>query len=63
MKFVGNQKTGDTFGLVCRMCPMHIMEQGDRLNCMKKGQILEVLRGHSLLSGDRNHLPNKEGFI
>ena len=43
MKFVENQKADEMLDLVCRMCPMHLLEPGDKLNCMKKGQILEVL--------------------
>ena len=43
MKFIAGQKADDTLDLVCRMCPMHLLEPGDRLKCMTKGQILEVL--------------------
>ncbi len=42
MKFVDNVKADDTLDIVCRMCPMHLLEPGDKLNCMKKGQVLEV---------------------
>ncbi|MBW1828845.1 MAG: sulfurtransferase TusA family protein [Deltaproteobacteria bacterium] len=43
MKFVENQKPDEILDIVCRMCPMHLLEPGDKLNCMKKGQVLEVL--------------------
>ncbi len=43
MKFVKNQKSDDQLDLVCRMCPMHLLEPGDKLRCMKKGEVLEVL--------------------
>lgn len=43
MKFVKDQEADEMLDLVCRMCPMHLLEPGDKLKCMKKGQILEVL--------------------
>lgn len=43
MKFVKEQGADEMLDLVCRMCPMHLLEPGDKLKCMKKGQILEVL--------------------
>ena len=43
MKFKEDQSSDETLDLVCRMCPLHLMEPGDRLKCMKKGQVLEVL--------------------
>jgi len=43
MKFVDNVNADDSLDIVCRMCPMHLLEPGDKLNCMKKGQVLEVL--------------------
>ncbi len=43
MKFVEDVKADDSLDIVCRMCPMHLLEPGDKLNCMKKGQVLEVL--------------------
>jgi TusA-related sulfurtransferase len=43
MKFVNDKKADESLDLVCRMCPMHLLEPGDRLKCMKKGQVLEVL--------------------
>ncbi len=43
MNFVNNHPSDDTLDLVCRMCPMHLLEPGDKLRCMEKGQILEVL--------------------
>ena len=43
MKFVKDIPADETLDLVCRMCPMHLLEPGDKLKCMKKGQILQVL--------------------
>ena len=43
MKFIENQKADETLDLVYRMCPLHLLEPGDKIECMKKGQILEVL--------------------
>ncbi len=43
MNFVNNHPSDDTLDLVCRMCPMHLLEPGDKLRGMEKGQILEVL--------------------
>ena len=43
MKFVEKQPADDTLDLVCRMCPLHLLEPGDRLKCLKTGQVLEVL--------------------
>ncbi|MDZ7832022.1 MAG: sulfurtransferase TusA family protein [Desulfobacterales bacterium] len=43
MKFVENMSADDTLDLVCRMCPMHLLEPGEKLKCLKKGQVLEVL--------------------
>ncbi len=43
MKFLKDQKADDTLDLVCRACPMHLLEPGDKLRCLKKGQVLEVL--------------------
>lgn len=43
MKFVSDMKPDETLDLVCRMCPMHLMEPGDKLKCLKTGQVLEVL--------------------
>ncbi len=43
MKFVKNQDSDETLDLVCRMCPMHLMEPGEKLRCLKKGQVLEIL--------------------
>ena len=42
MKFVENMSADKVLDLVCRMCPMHLLEPGDKLRCMKKGQVLEV---------------------
>lgn len=43
MKFVEKQLADDTLDLVCRMCPLHLLEPGEKLKCLKKGQVLEVL--------------------
>jgi TusA-related sulfurtransferase len=43
MKFIKDQDSDESLDLVCRMCPMHLLEPGDKLKCMKKGQVLEVL--------------------
>jgi hypothetical protein len=42
MKFVENQPSDDTLDLVCRMCPLHLLEPGEKLNCLKKGQVSDV---------------------
>ena len=43
MKFVDNQLSDATLDLVCRMCPLHLLEPGEMLKCLKKNQVLEVL--------------------
>ncbi len=43
MKFVSGIEPDDTLDLVCRMCPLHLLEPGERLKCLKTGQVLEVL--------------------
>ncbi len=43
MKFVKDQSSDESLDLVCRMCPMHLLEPGDKIKCMHKGQVLEVL--------------------
>jgi len=43
MKFIENQKADSTLDLVCRMCPLHLMEPEEKLACLDKGQVLEVL--------------------
>jgi len=43
MKFVENQTSDDTLDLVRRMCPLHLLEPGDKLKCLKTGQVFEVL--------------------
>ena len=43
MKFVDNYPSDATLDLVCRMCPLHLLEPGEKIKCMKTGQILEVL--------------------
>ncbi len=39
MKFLKHQDADESLDLVCRMCPMHLLEPGDKLKCMKKEQI------------------------
>ncbi|MGQ9668747.1 MAG: sulfurtransferase TusA family protein [Desulfosoma sp.] len=55
MKFVKDVKADERVDLVCRMCPMHLLEPGDRLNCMSKGQVLEVLTDYD---GALEDIPN-----
>ena len=43
MKFIEECKSDDTLDLVCRMCPLHLIEPGEKIKCMKSGQVLEVL--------------------
>ncbi len=43
MKFVHNLSSDATLDMVCRMCPLHLIEPGEKLKCMKNGQVLEVL--------------------
>lgn len=43
MKFVEKQKADDSLDLVCRMCPLHLLEPGERLKHLEKDQGLEVL--------------------
>ena len=41
MKFVENQVTDDTLDFVCRKYPLHLIKPGEKLKCMKKGQVEE----------------------
>ena len=34
MKFVKDQSSDESLDLVCRMCPMHLLEPGDKLKCI-----------------------------
>ena len=43
MKFVNDIQPDETLDLVCRMCPLHLLEPGEKLKCMKTGQVLEIL--------------------
>ena len=43
MKFVSNLSSDEKLDLVCRMCPLHLLEPGEKLKCMRKGQVLEVM--------------------
>ncbi len=42
MKFIDKCESDDTLDLVCRMCPLHLIEPGEKIKCMKSGQVLEV---------------------
>lgn len=55
MKFVENMSADDTLDLVCRMCPMHLLEPGEKLRCLKKGEVLEVLTDYD---GALEDIPN-----
>ncbi len=55
MKFVKHQNPDESLDLVCRMCPMHLLEPGDKLKCMKKGQVLEVMTDYD---GALNDIPD-----
>jgi TusA-related sulfurtransferase len=55
MNFVENQPSDDILDLVCRVCPLHLLEPGDKLNCLKKGQVLEVLTDYD---GALEDIPN-----
>ena len=61
MKFIENQNPDDTLDLVCRMCPLHLLEPGDRLKCLKKGQVLEVLTDYDGALEDIPDWCNKHG--
>jgi len=37
------------------MCPLHLLEPGDKLNCLEKGQVLEVLTDYD---GALEDIPN-----
>jgi tRNA 2-thiouridine synthesizing protein A len=43
MKFVKNHPANATLDLVCRMCPIHLLEPGEKLKCLKTGEVLEIL--------------------
>ena len=55
MKFVENQTSDATLDLVCRMCPLHLLEPGDKLKCLRTGQVLEVLTDYD---GALEDIPN-----
>ena len=40
---IKDKKADESLDRVCRMCRMHLLEPGDKLKCMKKGQVLKVL--------------------
>ena len=52
---VRNEKADKSLDLVCRMYPMHLLEPGDKLKCMTKGQVLEVLTDYN---GALDDIPN-----
>ncbi|MEN8232687.1 MAG: sulfurtransferase TusA family protein [Thermodesulfobacteriota bacterium] len=43
MKFVKDHPSDAKLDLVCRMCPLHLLEPGEKLGCLKTGQVLEIL--------------------
>lgn len=43
MKFVTECKADATADLVYRMCPIHLLEPGQFIKEMQKGQVLEIL--------------------
>jgi len=55
MKFVEDIPSDDILDLVCRMCPLHLLEPGDKLRCLKTGQVLEVLTDYD---GALEDIPN-----
>ncbi len=55
MKFDEYHPSDDTVGLVCRFCPLHLLEPGEKLKCLKEGQVLEVLTDYD---GALVHFPS-----
>lgn len=43
MRFLENYQADATSDLVYRMCPIHLLEPGEVLKDLKKGQVLEIL--------------------
>jgi TusA-related sulfurtransferase len=43
MKFVEECKADATADLVYRVCPMHLLEPGEMLDDLERGQVLEIL--------------------
>ncbi len=43
MRFLTECKADATADLVYRVCPIHLLEPGELLKDLKKGQVLEVL--------------------
>ncbi len=43
MEFIERPATDETIDLVCRMCPMHLMEAEERMETLSAGQVLEIL--------------------
>ena len=43
MKFVEKCQADATADLVYRVCPMHLLEPGELIKNMEKGQVLEIL--------------------
>ena len=43
MKFVEKCQADATVDLVYRVCPMHLLEPGELIKNLEKGQVLEIL--------------------
>lgn len=43
MEFIRKPVVDETIDLVCRMCPMHLMEAEERMKTLAAGQVLEIL--------------------
>lgn len=52
MKFLKNHPSDATLDLVCRMCPLHLLEPEEKIRRLKKGQVLEVLTDYDRALGD-----------
>ena len=55
MNFVKNKKADESLDLFCRACPLQFLEPGDKIRCLKKGQVLEVLTDYD---GALNDIPD-----
>ncbi len=43
MKFIKKPWADETVDLVCRTCPLHLMETEERMATLREGQVLEIL--------------------
>ena len=43
MKFIDRPAADASIDLVCRMCPMHLMEASEKIEHLAPGQVLEIL--------------------